>query len=55
MQELHYRPYIEEHVKEHLRADLKDVYRGLNREGIYVAPPEITPITRFIDLERDYD
>jgi hypothetical protein len=42
-------------VQDHLRADLRQVFRGFNRQGVYVAPPEVTPITRFIDLDREYD
>lgn len=55
VQELHYKPYIEKYVQPHLRDDLVGVFRALNREGIYVARPEFTPITGLIDMERDYD
>ena len=55
VQELHFRPSIEQHVRPSLRPDLEGVYRGLGREGTYVAPPEPQPITRYIDLGRDYD
>ncbi|MBK3776251.1 hypothetical protein GAY31_19190 [Azospirillum brasilense] len=55
VQELHYRPHIENHIQGHLREDLKGIFRQLNRKGIYLTAPEITPITSFIDLGRDYD
>lgn len=55
MQELHFNPYIRDYVAPTLRDDLKGVYRQLNREGKYVAPPEPFAITRVLDSERDYD
>ena len=55
IQELHYNPYIRDHVAPWLRDDLKNVYRRLKRSGKYVAPPVPMPITRVLDTERDYD
>jgi hypothetical protein len=42
-------------VQAHIRADLKGVYKGIRGQGVYVVEPERAPITRFIDLDRDYD
>lgn len=59
--EVHYGPTkgggvsIKEHVGPYIRSDLKGTYRALNREGIYVSKLEPMSITRFVDLERDYD
>ena len=55
VQELHFKPHIQNHVAPHVRNDLKNVYRNLNRGGNYVAPPLPTSITRVLDRERDYD
>lgn len=55
LQELHFKPHIRDHVRPSLRDDLKNVYKGLNRQGIYVAPPLPVSITRILDTERDYD
>ena len=55
IQELHFKPHIRDHVRPSLRDDLKNVYKGLNRQGIYVAPPLPVSITRILDTERDYD
>lgn len=60
VQELHYKSRggetsIDTHVKEHLRDDLKGAYRALGRRGLYVTPIEPVSITRYVDLERDYD
>ena len=55
VQELHFRPHIHNYVAPHVRDDLKNVYRNLNRSGNYVAPPLPTSITRVLDRERDYD
>ena len=55
VQELHFKPHIRDHVLPSLRNDLKDVYKGLNRQGVYVAPPPPVSITRILDTERDYD
>ncbi|WFS09212.1 RNA-directed DNA polymerase [Methylobacterium sp. 391_Methyba4] len=48
-------PCIKTHVGPHLRADLKGVYKTLNRSGRYVSDLEPMLITRYVDLERDYD
>jgi hypothetical protein len=53
IQELHFKPHIRDNVRPHLRPDLKDVYRGLNRQGLYVAPPLPISITAVLDTERD--
>lgn len=55
VQQLHYAPLIRDNVQPYLRDDLKGMYRGLDRKGVYVAPPEITSITQVVDTERDYD
>jgi len=55
IQELHFKPHIRDHVRPNLRSDLKNVYKGLNRQGIYVAPPPPVSITHVLDTERDYD
>lgn len=55
IQELHFKPHIRDYVRPSLRNDLKNVYKGLNRQGIYVAPPLPISITRVLDTERDYD
>jgi hypothetical protein len=55
MQELHYRPHIEKFVSPFIRSDLFGVYRDLNREGIYIAPPEPASIAQVVDIERDYE
>ena len=55
VQELHFKPHIQNHVAPHVRNDLKNVYRNLNRGGNYVAPPLPISITRVLDRERDYD
>lgn len=55
IQELHYRPFIEDHVQPFLREDLVGVYKGLNREGRYVAAPEPISIRSILDVERDYE
>jgi len=55
VQELHYKPYIRDYVKPYLREDLKGVYAGLKREGVYIAPPEQFPLTSVLDVERDYE
>jgi hypothetical protein len=54
VQELNFRPHIEDSVKPYIRNDLIGVFAGLHREGIYVASRETTSITNMIDLERDY-
>ncbi|WP_081612599.1 RNA-directed DNA polymerase [Methylobacterium sp. 88A] len=46
---------IKTHVGPHLRADLKGVYKTLNRSGRYVSELEPMLITRYVDTERDYD
>jgi hypothetical protein len=59
--ELHFKPpkgggiSISSHVGPFLRADLKGAYRALNRAGTYVSEVEPMLLTRFVDLERDYD
>lgn len=55
IQELHFTPHVRDHVRPNLRKDLKNVYKGLSRQGIYVAPPPPVSITRILDTERDYD
>ena len=55
VQELRFEPNIRDHVGPHVRNDLKNVYRTLNRKGVYVAPPQPISITRILDTERDYD
>lgn len=55
IQELHFTPHVRDHVRPRLRDDLKNVYKGLQRQGIYVAPPLPVSITRVLDTERDYD
>jgi hypothetical protein len=55
VQELHFKPHIRDNIAPRLRDDLKNVYRGLNRAGVYVAPPLPISITRILDAERDYD
>lgn len=55
IQELHFKPHIRDYVRPSLRNDLKNVYKALNRQGIYVAPPLPVSITRVLDTERDYD
>lgn len=62
LQELHYSaspknggPSIKTHVQPYLRADLRGSYRALNRRGVYVSQMEPFSITRYVDLERDYD
>ena len=55
IQELHFRPHVEDHIAPAIRNDLRNVYRGLKRRGLYVAPPEPFPITRILDMERHYD
>lgn len=55
IQELHFKPHIRDLVRPSLRPDLMNVYRGLNRQGVYVAPPLPVSITRILDTERDYD
>ena len=55
VQELHFKPYIHDHVVPWLRDDLKNVYRTLKRRGTYVAPPQPVQITSVLDRERNYD
>lgn len=61
LQELHFRPgpaggaSIDTHVRPYLRADLIGSYRALNRSGVYVSALEPISISRYVDLERDYD
>ena len=55
VQELHFRPHIQDYVAPHLRDDLKNVYRNLNRSGDYVAQLLPMSITRILDRERNYD
>ena len=55
IQELHFAPHVKENVVPWLRADLKFVFKGLNRSGLYVAPLQRQSITRFVDADRDYE
>ncbi|MEF2549722.1 hypothetical protein VQ045_21770, partial [Aurantimonas sp. E1-2-R+4] len=55
VQELHFKPHIRDFVAPELRDDLKNVYRKLDRAGVYVAPPLPISSTRILDTERDYD
>lgn len=55
IQELSYREHVVGPVQPHVRADLKGVWRGLNRSGIYFAPPERRSITWLVEGERDYE
>ena len=46
------RPFLEGNV----RSDLVGVYRAVRKQGVvYVAPPEASSITQYIDLDRHYD
>ena len=54
VQELPY-PVIRQYVQPTIRTDLINVYRGLERTGVYMREPIAEPITNFIDLGRDYD
>lgn len=47
--------HVKQHVPGSLRADLKGIYRGFNRKGVYFEPPKAMPITRYIDQDRNYD
>lgn len=54
--ELPYRPAIETYVKPHVRQDLVGVYKHLRQErGTYYAPIERVPLTRVVDLDREYE
>jgi hypothetical protein len=54
--EVPFKPIIETHVKPFVRSDLTGVYRKLHeRPGCYFAPLEKRPITKFLNLDRDYD
>lgn len=55
IQELQYREHIEGSVQPHVREDLKGVWRGLERGGIYFAPPERRSISWLVEGERDYE
>lgn len=55
VQELDYKDHIEGPVRPHVREDLRNVYRGLGRSGIYFAPPERRSITWINDIERSYE
>ena len=55
IQELHFRPHVKQYVAPVIRADLLNVYRNLQRRGIYAASPEPYPITRILDKDRDYE
>lgn len=55
VQELHFRPHIENYIVRCLRPDLQNVYKQLSRRGVYVESPEPMSITRVLDVERDYD
>ena len=43
------------HVKNYVRADLNGAYSALNRRGTYVEKLEPISITKYVDMERDYD
>jgi hypothetical protein len=55
VQELPFKPHINNFVRPSLRNDLINVYRGLKRQGVYVAPPLPVSVTHILDTERDYD
>lgn len=40
VQELHFQSHIERNVSPKLRSDLRNVYRRLDRRGVYMAPAE---------------
>ncbi|MGO4502868.1 RNA-directed DNA polymerase [Dyella sp. 2YAF14] len=55
IQELRYKDHVAGPVQPHVRDDLKGVWRGLNREGVYFAPPERRSIRWLVEGERDYE
>ena len=55
IQELHFRPYVENFVAPGIRDDLLNVYRNLQRRGLYAVSPEPYPITRILDKDREYE
>jgi hypothetical protein len=54
IQELRYKDHVAGPVQPHVRADLKGVWRGLGRGGVYFAPPEPKSLSWFVEGERDY-
>lgn len=55
IQELNYGDHVKGPVQPHVRADLKGVWRGLGRAGVYFAPPERRSLTWIVEGDRDYD
>lgn len=55
IQELNYGDHVQGPVQPHVRADLKGVWRGLGRAGVYFAPPERRSLTWIVEGDRDYD
>jgi hypothetical protein len=56
IQDLHYRPVVQEFVAPHLRPDLIGVFKRINRrDSRYTSPPEPVSIVSILDVERDYE
>lgn len=55
MQELHFRPHIEQYVKPFLRKDLSGTFKELHKSKKYFAPPERISLNSVIDVERNYE
>jgi hypothetical protein len=54
--ELPYHPMIKAYVAPHIRPDLLGVYKQLRQtRGRYYAQTERVPITKMVDLDRDYE
>ena len=53
--ELPYQNVIRDHVKPHVRSDLKDVYKNLQQsKGVYFSRIEPQPVTKFVDSGHDH-